>query len=620
MLSAMPPETGRNYFGRKERSCGDHSPREWPGLGVMGVTASCDRCGDNFEIFSQDQTRYAHGRPYARRVGGGACRAGGGPCEGAIGRTDTPSVSRHEAMAQSRAARNIGSGGAAMPAAGETPGFRRSRSSGTAASTMPPPPPPSKQPALRASAGESGRPTSGGIPFSRTRSAPVPYSSGVDAHGRYLPPHASRGGQSLRPSYGGGAVGGAGPGSLSSRSPTNASTRRMPSGGGIPLRRTISSPQDGGRGRYGGLGGGRAIYGNRDVGGLDLPSSGRMLLARSMSHDSASGTEEGGGMVPLSALLEASAEDVDMEEPTERPSARTAPPAPPVARAPSIHDDGAGAEPEPEMEDEEPEVPVTIKGKWKGKVFVRLSDSVASLLAKVSEASGLGTHEFCLLIGGKFSSLDMEGTLASHGIRKASKITAMKARKGKDGGGAGAARTATTTSGSAPQPCRRAGCDKFGSAPRNGYCSTCYVTYGGGGSGASSAASGGAGGTAAAAPVECKGGCGLYGQAERLYHCSVCFRKLPPELQATAPINKPTAPEPAAEDPDAPPADQPKGRCKKCRKKVGLRGIMCKCRYTFCGLHHEPPQHNCTYDERAATRARLARLNPEVRGDRVDMI
>jgi predicted nucleic acid binding AN1-type Zn finger protein len=46
-------------------------------------------------------------------------------------------------------------------------------------------------------------------------------------------------------------------------------------------------------------------------------------------------------------------------------------------------------------------------------------------------------------------------------------------------------------------------------------------------------------------------------------------------------------------------------KCWTCTKKVGLLGFKCKCKYTFCSQHRDASHHSCTFDYKAANRARL---------------
>ncbi|KAI3939847.1 hypothetical protein MKW98_029623 [Papaver atlanticum] len=61
-----------------------------------------------------------------------------------------------------------------------------------------------------------------------------------------------------------------------------------------------------------------------------------------------------------------------------------------------------------------------------------------------------------------------------------------------------------------------------------------------------------------------------------------------------------------------------KHRCFSCNKKVGLTGIKCKCGSVFCSLHRYPEKHSCDFDYKGVGRESLAKLNPQVKADKID--
>ncbi|KAI3982586.1 hypothetical protein MKX01_031325 [Papaver californicum] len=61
-----------------------------------------------------------------------------------------------------------------------------------------------------------------------------------------------------------------------------------------------------------------------------------------------------------------------------------------------------------------------------------------------------------------------------------------------------------------------------------------------------------------------------------------------------------------------------KNRCFSCNKKVGLTAIKCKCGSVFCSLHRYPEKHSCDFDYKGVGRELLAKLNPQVKSDRID--
>lgn len=61
-------------------------------------------------------------------------------------------------------------------------------------------------------------------------------------------------------------------------------------------------------------------------------------------------------------------------------------------------------------------------------------------------------------------------------------------------------------------------------------------------------------------------------------------------------------------------------RCVACRRRVGLTGFECRCGMTFCGSHRYPEQHGCTFDFKGLGREQIARANPIVKAQKLDMI
>ncbi|KAI3952864.1 hypothetical protein MKW92_050170 [Papaver armeniacum] len=61
-----------------------------------------------------------------------------------------------------------------------------------------------------------------------------------------------------------------------------------------------------------------------------------------------------------------------------------------------------------------------------------------------------------------------------------------------------------------------------------------------------------------------------------------------------------------------------KNRCFSCNKKVGLTGITCKCGSVFCSLHRYPEKHSCDFDYKSVGRESLAKLNPQVKADKIE--
>ncbi|KAI3918145.1 hypothetical protein MKX01_041465 [Papaver californicum] len=61
-----------------------------------------------------------------------------------------------------------------------------------------------------------------------------------------------------------------------------------------------------------------------------------------------------------------------------------------------------------------------------------------------------------------------------------------------------------------------------------------------------------------------------------------------------------------------------KHRCSSCNKKVGLTAIKCKCGSVFCSLHRYPEKHSCDFDYKGVGRESLAKLNPQIKADKID--
>jgi hypothetical protein len=48
-----------------------------------------------------------------------------------------------------------------------------------------------------------------------------------------------------------------------------------------------------------------------------------------------------------------------------------------------------------------------------------------------------------------------------------------------------------------------------------------------------------------------------------------------------------------------------KTRCYLCKKRVGLTGIECRCRYVYCDKHRYADMHNCPFDHKRQQRRKL---------------
>jgi len=74
--------------------------------------------------------------------------------------------------------------------------------------------------------------------------------------------------------------------------------------------------------------------------------------------------------------------------------------------------------------------------------------------------------------------------------------------------------------------------------------------------------------------------------------CSKCYKEL-----GLVTENSPSCTKKEIE-PQKPILQTDTSRCWECKKKVGLLGYTCKCRYVFCATHRYSDKHNCTFDYR----------------------
>lgn len=69
---------------------------------------------------------------------------------------------------------------------------------------------------------------------------------------------------------------------------------------------------------------------------------------------------------------------------------------------------------------------------------------------------------------------------------------------------------------------------------------------------------------------------------------------------------------------DAPVKQVKRNRCWKCKKKVGLTGIECRCGFVFCGAHRYSDQHDCQFDFKSFERDAIAKANSKVSPDKLE--
>jgi len=68
------------------------------------------------------------------------------------------------------------------------------------------------------------------------------------------------------------------------------------------------------------------------------------------------------------------------------------------------------------------------------------------------------------------------------------------------------------------------------------------------------------------------------------------------------------------------PVEKETNKCNKCSKKVGILGHKCKCESTFCKAHRLPEDHDCDFDFKQASKAKLTKDNPVVMASKIAKI
>jgi len=129
----------------------------------------------------------------------------------------------------------------------------------------------------------------------------------------------------------------------------------------------------------------------------------------------------------------------------------------------------------------------------------------------------------------------------------------------------------------------------------------------------------------------CTKGCGFFGDEKFGFMCSKCYMKennltvLPKEIKKVktwrkhfnrALLKLKAVRVFAMKKPE----QKEKNRCWKCRRRIGITGIECRCGYIFCGKHRYADEHDCDYDHKERQRKKLAKENKEVKTSKFEKI
>lgn len=157
------------------------------------------------------------------------------------------------------------------------------------------------------------------------------------------------------------------------------------------------------------------------------------------------------------------------------------------------------------------------------------------------------------------------------------------------------------------------GCGFWGDESQEGYCSLCHKKKVVGGKP-----------VAQSGPKKCIKECGFFGAEKFKGMCSVCWGK---ESKVKANTWKPklkrarTKLNVVRAFTSAPRLRQKnKKRCWKCKRKVGITGIECRCGYIFCGKHRYADEHNCIFDHRSHHQRKLRQENKQILTKKLDKV
>ena len=117
----------------------------------------------------------------------------------------------------------------------------------------------------------------------------------------------------------------------------------------------------------------------------------------------------------------------------------------------------------------------------------------------------------------------------------------------------------------------------------------------------------------------CKGGSGFYGNEDKDGFCSKCWRSMTEAVSQAEEILQMDD----EQDESATAAailQTNLTRCWTCKRRIGLLGFECRCKYKFCGKHRYPEKHACTVDHRKRERKRLREENAVLENQKIQKI
>lgn len=127
------------------------------------------------------------------------------------------------------------------------------------------------------------------------------------------------------------------------------------------------------------------------------------------------------------------------------------------------------------------------------------------------------------------------------------------------------------------------------------------------------------------APAEpCLNNCGFYGTSATGGYCSSCYKALglvsEKDVEQKKQEEEDDGNESDASMESVKPLQEDKTHCWKCKKKVGLLGFACKCKYVFCANHRYSDKHECDFDYRQNEREELGKRLEKVEEDKIERL